>query len=297
MAEANLRAELDQARVGRRRRRRRRRGRALGRRHSSAGRRSARPRRQQQQPRVRRKRLEPLRKLSSIRPASAGAPGSPKPPARSAGVSPRGSSSSASGLPRVSATIRSRTRASSGPGITESSSARARRRPAPRAELRQAAEALLAGALANGEDQPDRLGLQSARHEREHLRGRLSSHCASSTRQSSGCSSAASDSRLSTASPTRKRSGRVAGAQAERGRERVALRAGQPLEAVEQRRAELMKPRERELHLGLDSRRADDAAARTRAATRYSSSAVFPTPASPRSTSAALRPACMVASS
>ena len=51
---------------------------------------------------------------------------------------PRGSSSSASGLPCVSATIRSRTRASSGPASAESSSARASssRRP-PRRQLRQ----------------------------------------------------------------------------------------------------------------------------------------------------------------
>ena len=51
--------------------------------------------------------------------------GSANPPASSAGVSPRGNSSSASGLPRVSATIRSRTRSSSRPAIAESSSARA----------------------------------------------------------------------------------------------------------------------------------------------------------------------------
>ena len=38
-------------------------------------------------------------KLSSIRPVSGAAPGSPNPPASSAGLSPRGSSSSASGLP------------------------------------------------------------------------------------------------------------------------------------------------------------------------------------------------------
>ena len=43
--------------------------------------------------------------LSSIRPASGSAPGSPKPPARSTRVALRGSSSSASGLPLASATI------------------------------------------------------------------------------------------------------------------------------------------------------------------------------------------------
>ncbi len=48
-----------------------------------------------------------------------------KPSASSVGVQARGSSSRASGLPRVSATIRSRTRGSIGPGRTESSNARA----------------------------------------------------------------------------------------------------------------------------------------------------------------------------
>jgi hypothetical protein len=49
----------------------------------------------------------------------------PNPPASSAGVNPLGSSSIASGFLRVSAKIRTRTRASSGPVSAESSSARA----------------------------------------------------------------------------------------------------------------------------------------------------------------------------
>ena len=55
----------------------------------------------------------------------AGGSDSPNPPASSAGVRPLGSSSNASGLPRVSATIRSRTRSSSGPASTVPSSSRA----------------------------------------------------------------------------------------------------------------------------------------------------------------------------
>ena len=63
-------------------------------------------RRDQQQPLGRRSgsARSRCRKLSSIRPASDTAPGKPKPPASCAGDSPRGSSSNASGLPRVSAT-------------------------------------------------------------------------------------------------------------------------------------------------------------------------------------------------
>ena len=57
---------------------------------------------------------------------------SPNPPASSAGVMPRGSSSRASGLPRVSATIRSRTRSSSRPGTALMSSVRASSSASPR---------------------------------------------------------------------------------------------------------------------------------------------------------------------
>ena len=72
-----------------------------------------------------------------------------------------------------------------------------------------------------------------------------SSHCASSTTHSSGCSSAASESRLSTARPTRNRSGAAPGAQPEHDLERLALRRREPLEPVEQRRAQLMQARRR----------------------------------------------------
>jgi len=48
--------------------------------------------------------------------------------------------------------------------------------------------------------------------------------------------------------------GRLARRQAERDGERVPLRPRERVEAVEQRRAELMDPRERQLHLGLGAR-------------------------------------------
>ena len=89
-----------------------------------------------------------------------------------------------------------------------------------------------------------------------------SSHCASSTRHTSGCSSAASASRLRTARATRKRSGGGAVLQPERDPQRVSLRAGQCLEPVEHRRAQLMQAGEGELHLGLDARDPGDAALR-----------------------------------
>jgi hypothetical protein len=72
---------------------------------------------------VQRERLEPPLEALLYSPRKGTLSGRPKPPASSAAPSPRGSSNGASGLPRVSATIRSRTRSSSGPVITESSSA------------------------------------------------------------------------------------------------------------------------------------------------------------------------------
>ena len=91
-----------------------------------------------------------------------------------------------------------------------------------------------------------------------------SSHCASSTMHTSGCSSAASASRLRTASPTRKRSGGGPALQAERRAQRVALRARQTLEPAEHRRAQRVQAGERELHLGLDAGRPGDPASRPR---------------------------------
>ena len=98
-------------------------------------------------------------------------------------------------------------------------------------------------------------------------------------------SSATSASRLSTASPTRKRSGGAPGAQAERRRQRIALRARQPLEPVQHRRAQLLQTR----RTGAPSRTQRPPLARARQpdarSDRYSNSAVFPNPASPRKTS------------
>ena len=91
-----------------------------------------------------------------------------------------------------------------------------------------------------------------------------SSHCASSITHNSGRSSAASDSRPSTARPTNNRSGRGALAQPERDFQRVALRSGKSLKAIAQRRAQLMQRRECQLHLRLHPRRTYDAHVRGR---------------------------------
>ena len=145
-------------------------------------------------------------KFSSMLPASGTAPGRPNPPARSACVSPRGSSSKANGLPRVSDTIRSRTRSSIGPGSTESSRARASvcRRP-PTASSGNPARSPLTTRDANTRP-TDSAPRRRATKARTCAEAR-SSHWWSSTRHTSGRSSATSDSRLRTARPTRNRSG------------------------------------------------------------------------------------------
>jgi hypothetical protein len=150
------------------------------------------------------------RNLSSICPDSEGAIGSQYPPANSAGVIPRGSSSRASGLPRVSATICSRTRSSKGPGITRPSSVLASNLPRPRTTSSGRRENSLANNRA-----PNTRTTDSATNRRATNASvsadALSNHCASSTAHRSGLLLATSDSRLSIASPTRKRLGRSPG--------------------------------------------------------------------------------------
>ena len=190
----------------------------------------------------------------SIRPASGRASGSPNPPASSAGVSPRGSSSSASGLPRVSATIRSRTRSSSRPGAADAEQrARVARRralrpaaPAGRRARRSSAGSRTANTIATGSASSRRATNASTCAEAR------SSHCASSTRQTQrpllgrlGQQAQHREARPGTGP------GGSPSLQAERHPQRVPLRCRQPLEPVEQRRAQVVQAGERELHLGL----------------------------------------------
>ena len=146
--------------------------------------------------------------VSSVGSGGAVAPGSPNPPARSPGVSSRATSSSALGLPRVSATIRSRTRSSSGPVTAASSRARASASASPRTTSS-------VGPARSGSAPPERTAITTATGPTARWRATnasacaeaRSSHCASSTTQTSGRSPATSASRPRTARPTAKRSG------------------------------------------------------------------------------------------
>ena len=146
------------------------------------------------------------RKLSSIRPGSGTAPGSPNPPASCPGVSPRGSSSSASGLPRASATIWSRTRASSGPGSADPSSARASSSRSP-ATGSSGSPASSAPGTRVPKTRPTGSAASRRATKPNACAEARSSHCWSSITPTSGRSPAASERRLSTARLTRNRSG------------------------------------------------------------------------------------------
>ena len=116
------------------------------------------------------------------------------------------------------------------------------------------------GRPADGEDQPDRLGPQTTRHERQRLRrGRVEPLRVvdeADQRPLLGHVGQQAEDGQADEEPIRG----IAVAQTERGAERFALRAGKALHAIQGRRAELMQPRERELHLRLDARRPGDAA-------------------------------------
>ena len=187
--------------------------------------------------------------------------GSPNPPATAIGVRPRGSSSSASGLPPASPRIRSRTRRVERPGD--------RRVQQPAGviggqpvdhELRQPLELVLVAGLAQREHQSHPLRQQASRHERERLRRHpiepLRVVDDAHERLLLGDVGQQAQDRQADQEAIRRRTG----AQAERRAQRVALRARQMPETAEHRRAQRMQAGERELHLGLDARRPGDPA-------------------------------------
>ena len=131
-----------------------------------------------------------------------------KPPASSAGLIPRGSSSSPSGFPRVSATIRSRTCSSRWPGMAAASSERASSSASP-SSVR---------VFRPGKSRSSPVSLTASRSRTASASRRRptnprtwqdasSSHWASSMRQTSGRFAATSASKPSTARPTMNRSG------------------------------------------------------------------------------------------
>ena len=129
-------------------------------------------------------------------------------------------------------------------------------------ELRQGRQVLLTAGLAHREDDRGRLGREMARHEREGLRrGPVEPvrvvHDADQRPLAGDLRQQAQDGQAH-----REAIRCVPVPQAERDGEGVALWTRQAIEAVQERRAQLVQPGERELHLGLDARRLRDAKSR-----------------------------------
>ena len=126
----------------------------------------------------------------------------------------------------------------------------ARRRPATRPPAARAARQLVPGTLAPNTKPTGSAASRRAANPSACAEAR-SSHCWSSTTQISGRSPATSDRRLSDSQPNQEQVRRRACAQAERGRQRVPLRLRQGFRRGEHGRAQLMQPREGQLHLRL----------------------------------------------
>ena len=194
--------------------------------------------------------------------------------------------------------MRSRTRSSSGPGIAAASSSRASSgaRP-PSASCGSPANRLLVGRLAHREDETDGLRPESASHEPEGLHRRAIEplRVVDHAEHRTLCCSLGQEAEHG--QPQHEALRRAAVPQTEGRAERVALRSREAVQTVQQRRAQLVQPREGELGVRLHAGRTDHPVAGTSASTRYSSSADLPIPASPRITSDWLIPLCTLSRS
>ena len=213
---------------------------------------------EQQPPRAQRGRASRRAKLCSIPVDKGSAAGSPKPPASWAGVSPRGSSRSASGFPPVSATIRSSTDSSSRAARADSNSTLASRRPngSTRSSGKRA-NPVPTSRVANAS-----AILSASRRRATNASARAdppSSHCTSSTTHSSGLPLGSFGEEAENREPDKERTRRLSGAESEGDAERVTLKIGETLGELEDRRTELLQRRVVKLHLPLDAGSPNDA--------------------------------------
>jgi hypothetical protein len=133
---------------------------------------------------------------------------------------------------------------------------------APHRHVRQARQLGLVADLADREDEGDRLGIEAAGDERQRLRRRAVEPLRVVHDAQQRLVACRLGAQAEHGEPHEQAIRRVAGAEAERGAERLALGPGQRVQVLEQGRAELLQPGVRELHLGLRARRSHDAAAR-----------------------------------
>ena len=175
----------------------------------------------------------------------------PNPPASSPGVSPRGSSSSASGLPRVSATIRSRTRSSSGPGRADCSSARASPSASPSThELRQSGQGrVVIEVWRAAKSSRDRVAPPNGAPRTRAPAARPGPATARRRRDRQRPLTGDIRQQPEHGQADQERSGVSPSLSPNADRQRVSLRPGKAAQPVEHRYAELMQRRERELLL------------------------------------------------
>ena len=198
-------------------------------------------------------------KLSSIAAADERLPEIQNPPASSAAETFRGTSSRASGMPRVSATMRSRTRGSIPPNITDSSRSRASASDRP--------PITSSGSPANASAPPsraaktmrDRLGQQAPRDEGERLHRHLVEPLRVVDDAEQGLVVGGRGHQAQHRQPDQETVRRRPDAAAERDVQRLALWFRQLVEVIQQRRAQLLQSGEGELHVGLHARHLDAA--------------------------------------
>ena len=184
------------------------------------------------------------------------------PNASSVADSPRGSSRSASGLPWLSARMRSRTPGSSAPGTDVSRSPPASRLLSPcTTKLREPGQDGLLVGLADGEHHGHGFDPQPAGDELQRLHRRPVQPLGVVHDAEQGLFLGDLAEQGQDGQPHQEAVGRGAGPQAEGRPEGVALRAREPVQPLQVRAAELVQAGVRELHLGLDAGRAADPAA------------------------------------
>ena len=162
-------------------------------------------------------------------------------------------------MPWLSATIWSQTAASSGPCMLSSSSARASLSPSPPiASSGRPGEDVVAAARPRGAHERDPLGEEPAGDEAEDLRRGVVEPLRVVDDADERLLLGDLGEQRQRREPDQEAVGCRRRAQPEHRRERVALRAGQPLEVLQHRRAELVQPAVGELHLRLDADGARD---------------------------------------
>ena len=177
----------------------------------------------------------------------------------SVAVTLRGTSRMASGTPRVSATMRSRTRGSIPPNITDSSRSRASPSDSPSIDQFRKPGQRLGAVVAGREDQCDRLGQQPSGDEGKCLHRHLVEPLRVVDDAEQRLIGSGGGHQAQHGQPDQESVRRRSATAAECDVQRFALGFRKFVEVIEQRRAQLLQTGEGEFHIGLDARHVDTA--------------------------------------